>query len=46
MALFEAMPEFDDFDDAFVEGEERFSAMVAAYLDDHIEDFAKIDEAL
>lgn len=46
MALFKAMPEFDDFDDAFVEGEERFTAMVAAYIDDHIEDFAKIDEAL
>lgn len=44
MALFEAMPQFDDCDDAFVEGEEQFTAMVAAYIDDHIEDFAKIDK--
>lgn len=42
MALFEQYPQFEDFDDEFVENEERFTAMVAAYVDDHIEDFAEI----
>lgn len=42
MALFEQFPEFDDFDDEFVENEERFTAMVAAYVDDHIDDFCEI----
>ena len=44
MALFEEIPQFEDFDDAFVENEERFTAMVAAYVDDHIADFAEIIE--
>ncbi|MBO1364147.1 DMP19 family protein [Prevotella sp. A2931] len=44
MALYEAMPKFDDFDDAFIEGEEQFTRMIAAYIDDHIDRFAIIDE--
>uniref|UniRef100_A0AB33J0V3 DMP19 family protein n=1 Tax=Prevotella sp. GTC17259 TaxID=3236795 RepID=A0AB33J0V3_9BACT len=42
MALFERFDEFDQFDDAFVENEEQFTAMVAAYIDDHITNFATI----
>ena len=41
-ALYERFPEFDDFDDAFVEGEEEFTAAVAHYVDEHIENFATI----
>ena len=43
MALFEQMPEFDDFDDEFVENEERWTAMIAHYIDEHINRFATID---
>ena len=42
MAMFEQYPEFDDFDDAFVEHEEEWTTAVAMYVDGHIEDFAKI----
>ncbi|MBF1618556.1 MAG: DUF4375 domain-containing protein, partial [Prevotella sp.] len=42
-ALYEQMPEFDEFDDEFVVNEERWSAMIAAYIDDHIENFATIE---
>ena len=44
MALYEQMPEFDDFDDAFIVNEEQWTAMIAAYIDDHIENFATIEE--
>ena len=43
MELFEKHPEFDDFDDDFVENEERFTAQVAEYIDNNIEKFATID---
>ena len=42
MALYEQYPQFDDFDDAFVENEEAFTAAVARYVDEHIEHFAQI----
>ncbi|MDD6896343.1 MAG: DMP19 family protein [Prevotellaceae bacterium] len=42
MGLFEKMPEFDDFDDEFVENEERWTAQVAEYIDNNIERFAKV----
>ena len=42
MALFEKHPEFDDFDDEFVENEERFTAMVAEYIDNNIAKFATV----
>ncbi len=42
-ALYEKYAEFDDFDDAFVEGEEGFTSQVAHYIDEHIENFAIID---
>lgn len=44
MALFEKFPEFDDCDDEFVENEERWTAQVAEYVDDHIDAFATIKE--
>ena len=34
---------YDEFDDEFVVNEERWSAMIAAYIDDHIENFATIE---
>ena len=42
MALFERMPQFDDFDDEFVENEEAWTSAVAYYVDEHIEQFAQI----
>ncbi len=42
MALFERFPEFDNFDDDFVENEEQWTTMVAYYIDEHIGSFAKI----
>ena len=42
MALYEKYPEFDNFDDEFVENEEEWTAKVAYYIDEHIEQFATI----
>ncbi len=42
MALFERMPQFDDFDDEFVENEEAWTSAVAYYVDEHIDQFAQI----
>lgn len=42
MALFEKYPEFDDYDDTFVENEERWTSEIANYVDQHIDKFAKI----
>lgn len=44
MALFEQYPEFDDYDDEFVENEEEWTELVAHYVDEHIEQFASIVE--
>lgn len=44
MALFEQFPSFDDLDDTFVENEERWTSMVALYVDEHIDAFAVIDK--
>lgn len=43
MALFEQFPEFDDFDDTFVEEEENWTADIAHYIDENIERFATIE---
>ena len=43
MALFEQFAEFDDFDDAFIENEEMFTSKIAHYIDEHIENFATIE---
>ena len=42
MALFEQYPEFDDYDDWFVEHEEELVEQIARFVDDHIERFATI----
>ncbi len=42
MALFEKYPEFDDFDDRFIEEEEQWTAEIAHYIDENIEKFATI----
>lgn len=42
MALFERFPVFDELDDQFVENEEEITAAIAHYVDDNIENFAKI----
>ena len=42
MALFERMPKFDDLDDEFVDKEETWTAQIAHYVDDNIENFADI----
>ena len=44
MALFEQYPQFEDVDDRFVEQEERWTEQIAQYIDDHIENFAKIEK--
>ncbi|MCR4920118.1 MAG: DMP19 family protein [Bacteroidaceae bacterium] len=42
MALFEQFPKFDDLDDAFVEMEEDVTALVAQYIENHLENFARV----
>ena len=44
MAMFEQYPEFDDYDDEFVENEEDWTEAGARYVDEHIEQFAVIEE--
>lgn len=42
MALFEQYPEFDDYDDMFIENEERWTEQIAHYVDEHLTYFAHI----
>lgn len=42
MAMFEENAEFDELDDTFVEEEERFTAQIACYVDEHLDMFADI----
>ena len=42
MALFEQFPDFDDFDDQFVEHEEEWTEDIAHYIDNHLDNFATI----
>jgi hypothetical protein len=44
MALFEQYSAFDDFDDTFVEEEEKWTEQIAHYIDEHIEKFASIKQ--
>ena len=44
MSLYEQMPEFDDADDDFIVNEEQWTKMIAAYIDDHINNFATIEK--
>jgi hypothetical protein len=43
MALFETLPEFDNLDDEFVEHEEEWTAMIAHYVDENVDNFAIIE---
>lgn len=42
MALFEKYPQFDDYDDSFVENEELWSQQIAEYIDNNIDKFAVV----
>ena len=42
MALFEQFPEFDDFDDEFVEQEEAWTEQIARYIDANLERFVVV----
>lgn len=42
MAMFEKYPEFDEYDDKFVENEEEWTSIVAHYIDGNIGMFADI----
>ena len=44
MQLYEKMPEFDDLDDCFVENEEQWTGLVACFIDEHIDRFAKVEQ--
>lgn len=44
MALFEQMPEFEEFDDEFVEREEEWTSQIAIYVDEHLCDFISISK--
>lgn len=44
MELYEKHPEFDDMDDEFIENEEQWTSEIACYIDDHLENFAQIEE--
>ena len=43
MALFEQHPEFDDYDDRFIENEEQWTEQIAHYVDNNIEKFARVE---
>ena len=43
MALFEQHPQFDDYDDMFIENEERWTDEIAHYVDRNIEKFAVVE---
>ncbi len=42
VALYERFPEFEDYDDDFIENEEDWTEQVARHVDENIENFAKI----
>src|SRR5574344_960711 len=42
MAMYESYEQFDDLEDTFIENEEEITAQIAYFVDEHIEDFAKI----
>ena len=43
MALYERFPQFDDYDDWFVENEEEIVSQIANYVDENIGKFAKVE---
>lgn len=42
MAMYEQYEEFDDLEEEFLDSEEQVTAIIAEYIDDHLEEFAKI----
>ena len=44
MALFEQFPQFDEFDDSFVENEEEWTTIVAHYVDENLDHFVRVVE--
>ena len=44
MAMYEQYEAFDELEDEFLEKEEEYTALVASYVDEHLESFAKIIE--
>lgn len=42
MAMYEQYPDFDELEDDFIEHEEEWTAQVAAYVDGHLEEFARV----
>lgn len=42
MAMYEQYEAFDDLEDRFLENEEEWTARVAAYVDEHLGEFAEI----
>lgn len=43
MAMFEQYPEFDEYDDDFIENEEAWTSDVARYVDEHIDEFVVVE---
>ena len=44
MAMFERYPEADDLDDEYIEMDEEVTQTVARYIDEHLSDFAEIEQ--
>ena len=42
MAMYEQYEEFDDLEEEFLENEEETTAIIAGYIDEHLEEFANI----
>ncbi|MCD8092404.1 MAG: DMP19 family protein [Bacteroides sp.] len=42
MAMYEQYEAFDELEEVFLEKEEEYTALVAGYVDEHLEQFAKI----
>lgn len=42
MAMYEQYEAFDDLEDEFLEREEEFTALVASYVDEHLESFVEV----
>lgn len=44
MALYEKCPEFDEFDDEFVASEDKYTYLIASYVDNNIHNFITIED--
>ena len=42
MAMYEQFEQFDDLEEVFLEQEEEFTQQIAVYVDEHLNDFARI----